>query len=188
MTYNIKKLLQEREKGYIQKTEEILLGFFQPLKGAIEDVIYYGEDVNMVIKGLKPISQNLNYISISLNVANYNVGDLIPVRDEEDSDTYQRTVEITEKNFWKFADLINLNVPISILETKDEEVIREFIGEIYKNEIPVPEDEDAPEVIKNILESAKNSSSDSEDATNLEMDDAQKSVYELYSSSKGSSH
>lgn len=193
MAYDIKRILKERESNYIKKTEEVLLGFFRPLKNAIQDVIYNGEDVQLVIKGLKPLTHNLDYVTITLSVAAYDIGDVIPVRDDPDSDSYQRTVEITEENFWSFADIISINFPISILETKDDDTIKEFVGEVYENDIPIPEDEgETAQTIEDLLEGKpvkKRQESEFDEFDEYEqMDEAQRVVFDLYNTSKGTSH
>lgn len=193
MSYDIKKILKEREENYIKKTEEILMGFFQPLKKALEDVIYGGEKITIVIKGLRPITQNLNYISLSISAANYEIGDLVPVEKESEDNLFGDTEQITEENFWKFADTINLNIPISVLETKDETTMIEFLEEVYDHEIPIPDDDgESAETIEDLLKgkTAKKRSEEKDFINfdeNSELDDAQRTVFDLYNS-KGRYH
>jgi hypothetical protein len=186
MSYDIKKLLKEREKNYIKKSEEIIMGFLQPLKKAIENVIYDGEDIQLVIKGVEPITKNLDYISLTLATASYSIGDIVPVRDDPESDSFQRTVEIDEENFWSFSDTLNINAPIVILETKDEDTITEFLREIYHNDVPIPDDEETPQTVEDLLKLSKNkekTKSEFEDFDEYKnMDDAQRKIFELYNS------
>lgn len=182
MAYNIKKLLKERELNYIKTTEQIVSGFIQPLKSAIEDVIYDGDDIEMAIKNVRPILQNLKYVSISLTTANYSLGDMIPVTDDE-SGAVSKTIEITDENFWTLADNIDINVPVSVLETQDETVISDFLYDVYENDGPVPlNDENNPQDIMDYDDIEEEAST----YVN-EMDAAKKSVYNLYKTS-GSSH
>jgi len=136
---NLKKLFKKREQHYLATTQEILEVFLPPLSDAIKDVIYDGKPINILVKGVYPVIDNLNYISIIAKVSDFSIGDIISVIDDSNTENVAENVaedvtediEITKNNYWKWASTITLNMPISVLETQDENAMMEFLNEVY---------------------------------------------------------
>jgi len=126
---NLKDLLKDREKNYLESTQKILEIFLPQLNESIQEVIYDGEPINILVKGIYPIVDNLQYVSIIVKVSQLDIGDTV---DLVDDDGQKKELKITKDNYWSVADLITLNAPISVLETQDSSVISKFMREEYE--------------------------------------------------------
>lgn len=166
---DIKNMLKQREKKYIQATNEIVSHFFYPFKEAIEKEIYNEKDTQLVIQNLLPIPSNLDYVNMVLRVTSYKVGDIISVP-SEDSDQMPRKVEVTEKNFWYYADTIALNIPVSVLESADKKTII-----AYLNQLDLTIDDDILD-----FDDENDNKELAEGFNEEELDETQKSLLKLY--------
>ena len=169
---NLKEMLKEREKAYMEATGEMVAHFFLPLKQAVEEHIYNGNETKLVIQNLVPVPINLNYVSLILRAASYKVGDNISIHGDES----KKTLEVTGENFWEFADTITMNVPITVLESADEATIYAYLEQM---EIGDDTDDEEMQIPVDL---------DDADGDELGLDDAQKSLLSLYNSKSDSKH
>lgn len=181
---DLKELLREREKSYLEYTQKILEVFLPQLNESIQTVIYENNPVDILIKGVYPITDNLNYVSIVAKVSEMSIGDTVPIIDENSNSSKQ--IKITKDNYWALADTLTLKAPISVLETQDTSVIAEFVSEVYENEMDLPVQED---LYGNNLDDLTDVSDDSGngDFDDSGLDKAQQELLDLYNNN-GSKH
>ena len=175
----IKEILKIREKNYLYCTQKILEKFLPQLKESIEEVVYENEEIDFLVKNVYPITENLNYISIISLIATYSMGDIVPVQLEEGG---TKPIEVTEENYWNLADSLVINIPITVLESQDKDIIIEFLQEIYDEGNVVddmhPDNDDK----------SANTKPDSSDFDSSELDEVQKKLLDINYSGNDKKH
>lgn len=172
---SLKKLIEVREKTYLQFTQKILEFFLPQFNQSVKRVLYDDNDIDILIKGVYPLIHNLNYVTIVAKVAQYSVGTTVPLLSPEGE--IGRDVEITKENYWDLADTITIHIPISVLETQDTETIEEFMREVKNEDLEIPPEGEA----------AVGSTKSSEAFDESKLDSTQKQLLGLYNT-KGSKH
>ena len=119
MNNRVLKLIREREKNYIELTEQAIELFISELKPAIEKHLFNGKVIELYLNNVGILPQNFRFCVIEGKVSTDFIGDIVTLATGEE-------VEITLDNFSEVAESFTLVVPFSLLDDADEERFAEY--------------------------------------------------------------
>lgn len=128
-SYSIAEVLRSREDISAKLTQKILKHFINEIKEAIQQELY-DEPIDLFLFNIQFLPENTNFVCIEGKVSTFNLGD--------DTPDYSEDPHITEENYWKYGEYLNIIIPLELIEKPDVNEMTNYIKQLGNNNSLIP--------------------------------------------------
>lgn len=126
----ILEIIKNREKSYVEKTEEAINLFLPNLKRGMEIAFFESKQIELYILDVSILPQNFRFLRVEGKLITNFIGDKIEVEGE--------TIEIDIENLWDFARPFSIVLPASLLDEGEAEDVSKYLIQVRENNDKIP--------------------------------------------------
>lgn len=124
------EIMRDREKVYVEKTEQAIEMFLPTLKKGMELAFFDSQEIELYVLDIFIVPTNFRFMRIEGKFITVSLGDKIKIDDN--------LVEVDMENLWDFAKPFSVMIPASLLESGEAGDIAEYLIKVRENNDKIP--------------------------------------------------